>query len=753
MSSLSLYEHYHSVNSDKREVRQVTIVLHEDFQDHEILARTMARHLRKGPAPDRVVLFGMDSHAAFIQQALASNSAFRARLDVAWGAAAENHQCFAIVRKHGDVPYESFGLQLTFEEIHKEVQQAAAMTAQNIFSESGCLQVAPRGSHYSKTSKAHCDTFIRASNALVKSSHTLTIAYFLQPFVTQMAKRILVDTSAIASVVYAACHIAIRSGALSVMPIIDSFQSYSGLSDDDLEDVENTLFVISASTSGNLARAAFNRGVKRHQLMTLYLLSQDQADQDALCLLRKHSGNPHGLNLLQSWLETECKLCRTGSVPIQIGGDLFLTSLPETISVVLLKKHLPDDQRDIISLFAGHRAFRIHRRIGDRTAEISVDLESVFLNSEKDPLITIFNDEWQRLLRRYLPANVSHVVYPDYPYALTLAEGVNSFISQFVKPNFKVTSGGDLINSSTVPNGCAIVVTPCVDEPVELMGINRDLRSKIPGGTATYMFPILRAQSEAQAKTIVTNLTFGDRGAGTYSLHRMYEIYLPEDRDINPWERELACLKSLSDWLEEEGKEVPAQLVNRRSQLNSATVAGLTDNLFWPDSTGKSLSIRSNFVLLPTQDGKRQLDQADIFVVMSALLNNLRQLDGGSGLRSNQHQRKVLSPGNFLRFNDGVIQAAILRAARKGELNYAATENGKDSAAMADHILKMVDKAASEDGEALSEFVLAMATGILRLETRDREWVVKTIIDKDNTMPLIVALMARAIDSGVLPPN
>ncbi|MGV8867389.1 MAG: hypothetical protein ACOH2S_10735 [Janthinobacterium svalbardensis] len=752
MSSLSLYEHYCPGQSGIHGDRQVSIILHGTFNDHEILARSLARHLRANAAPARVVLFGLEKHSQFIAEALDRESAFKSRLEVTWGGAAETNPCFGIVQNLAqNAASRGIGREISQAEVLKELALAATMTAQSIFTQSGCLQHAPHGSHYSKTSKAHCNTFIRTSNALVQSQHTLTLAYFLQKFITQPAKRILIDTSAVASVIYAACHIAVQEGILDSMPIIDSFQSYEGMSDTDLEDVENTLFIISASTSGNLARKAFSKGVKKNQLITLYLLSEDQADQDALCLLQKLQGNPDGVELVGSWNSNECVLCHKGSTPIQIGGDLFLTSLPETASIILIKKHLPEEQRDIITRFAGLRVFRAHRRIGGRTAEISVDLDTAFNDPAVGPKIIEFREEWKRLLRRNLPANISHLVRSDYPFATTLGDGVKSFITGYLNSKINVLSGNQVMASAAVVNGCAIVLSPCVDDPVELMGINRDLRSKIPGGTAVYLFPFIRAKSVGQAKGIVTNLTFGDRGAGTYSLHRMYELYLPDDRAENSWDKELSCIKVLIDWLESIGEDVPDNLAARRKQLNSATAEGLTDALFWPDSAGKALAIRSNFVLLPTEDGQKALDQVDVFVVISALLNNLRETTAAENLRSSQYERKVLSPTNFLRFNDGVIQAALLRAARNGELNYASSNDVANSANMTDHILKMIDKAEFEDGEALTEFLLAIGLGTLRLEERDLNSVVHTITAKLEKMPRFVGILARALEAGKLP--
>lgn len=751
MSNLAIYDHFWADESQSHAQKQVTIILYGLFQDHEVLARSIASYLRVNAAPERVVIFGLEEHEVFLREALKNNSPFMARLNFSWGEGAESRVCTGIVYSHSTAVFREVANKLLVDAVKLEFNLASRMVSQAIFKESKCLQRAPRGSHFSKTSKAHCDTFIRASNTLITSRNTLALAYFLQPFVAQSAKRILVDTSAIASLAYAACHMAVRSGALAEMPIIDSFRSYEGLSDTDLEDMGNSLFIISASTSGNLARSAFSKGVERAKLITLFLLSEEQDDQNVLCQLRHDTLNPDGPELLESWSEVNCPLCKRGSTPIQIGGDLFLTALPQTVCVDIVKRHLPDEQRAVISRLSGHGVFRAHRHIGGNTSEISLDLQSAFVGATASPEILGFRAEWERLLRRFIPANVTHIVHPIYPYATELAQSISSFGLQFVKPNFILSTGADLASSSVAPNGCAVVTTPCLDDHIELMGINRDLRAKIPGGTALYLFPVIRASSESQAKGIIMNLTFGDRGANTYSLYQMHKIYLPENRSVDPWHKEIKCIKVIEDWLEENGDEIPEYLAKRKKLLNESSVEGLIDNLFWPDSSGKSLKIRSNFVLLPTDDGEKYLDQVDIFVVISALLNNLRQLDGPDSLNAVQYQKKVLSPKNFIRFNDGVIQAALLRAARGSELNYAASEDGKLSTELTNHVLEMIRGADSENGEALSEFMLAISVGALRLESDDNNRIVESILSAGDAAPPVVKLFAEALKAGIMP--
>jgi hypothetical protein len=84
-----------------------------------------------------------------------------------------------------------------------------------------------------------------------------------------------------------------------------------------------------------------------------------------------------------------------------------------------------------------------------------------------------------------------------------------------------------------------------------------------------------------------------------------------------------------------------------------------------------------------------------------------------------EHLRKVLSPRCFDRFNDGVIQASLLRAALLPELDYSIDENlSKEMYHVLDFIFRAKDVNA---GEAYREFLIALALGRLRLRVADME--------------------------------
>jgi len=112
----------------------------------------------------------------------------------------------------------------------------------------------------------------------------------------------------------------------------------------------------------------------------------------------------------------------------------------------------------------------------------------------------------------------------------------------------------------------------------------------------------------------------------------------------------------------------------------------------------------------------RDASQADVFTTIAAILENLRSGDRVAQARrltNTIYDRSVLSAETFTRYNDGVIQAAILRAAHPIELNYE--DAPTESRLVADLIEHMAELAAVPQGEALSEFLLALVLRRLKL--------------------------------------
>jgi hypothetical protein len=120
--------------------------------------------------------------------------------------------------------------------------------------------------------------------------------------------------------------------------------------------------------------------------------------------------------------------------------------------------------------------------------------------------------------------------------------------------------------------------------------------------------------------------------------------------------------------------------------------------------------------------------------MVAAGLQRARDKTGGDGkpledalcFQDNPIVDSVLDPDMFARYNDGVLQAALLRACEASELNYS-RDLGL-SRSMASIIEGVILGRHADSGEAVLEFVLAVWLGKVRLEESVRSQLEESIV-------------------------
>ena len=90
----------------------------------------------------------------------------------------------------------------------------------------------------------------------------------------------------------------------------------------------------------------------------------------------------------------------------------------------------------------------------------------------------------------------------------------------------------------------------------------------------------------------------------------------------------------------------------------------------------------------------------------------------------------MLDPENFSRFNDGVLQAALLRCAHPAELDYRGDHAASDF--MKAVILRALARATQEAGEGVLEFLLAIAQRRLQLSEAHRSEVMNAALARSR---------------------
>jgi hypothetical protein len=112
------------------------------------------------------------------------------------------------------------------------------------------------------------------------------------------------------------------------------------------------------------------------------------------------------------------------------------------------------------------------------------------------------------------------------------------------------------------------------------------------------------------------------------------------------------------------------------------------------------------------RDGRDDASQAEVFAAVSHMLHRSRfaNADTAAGRLSTRLPGFVLDPANFDRYNDPQIQAAMLRSAHPGELDYRSDEDG--SRAMTEVVLHSIANLEGEAGSVAAEFVIALLIGL-----------------------------------------
>lgn len=408
----------------------------------------------------------------------------------------------------------------------------------------------------------------------------------------------------------------------------------------------------------------------------------------------------------------------------------------------------------------GLGAFVAYRRGADgRIASLGLRVDPILnreLSEKNRAALSAKRDRWAELVRRSSSISTRHVVAGSYPGSQAIAEGVAEGIRGCLRENDRpaVVTPEQLRNSSPLASTSTIVVAACIDQAKELLSVSRTLRDVQENGSTSYLAVADMMGSKSERDRLRSNLTFGQHGPGTFSLHTLFCLPLDCHEEQPSWEAEVQELKRLMDWADDHELDLPDEVEQRIQYLQKAPSEGIVENLFWPAADGCALALRSDFTLV--QDARRDpsATQADLFAVMSLVLTALRHSpDIKRRLAHNAYERVVLSPHNFDRFNDGILQASLLRSARPQELAYGACDLSVSEQMLDVLIHALPDGDVPEKSEALMEFLIALLTCRMSLHPTHLEDFCQRVIQlvpKSDVRWLVASyLIDRAQKRGV----
>ena len=132
------------------------------------------------------------------------------------------------------------------------------------------------------------------------------------------------------------------------------------------------------------------------------------------------------------------------------------------------------------------------------------------------------------------------------------------------------------------------------------------------------------------------------------------------------------------------------------------------------------------------------MTQSDVYFTISNVINSLRNSDKNDrNLKQTVFVRNMIDPGNFSRFNDGIIQASILRAAHNDELAYSIDSDLSQE--MFSTFETLIQYHKDEQGEALIEFIYALATRKMTLKEIHLQKIIE-LVDKECDQEMFTCL-------------
>tara|TARA_R110002033_G_scaffold59560_5_gene109489 strand:+ start:3157 stop:5415 length:2259 start_codon:yes stop_codon:yes gene_type:complete len=594
--------------------------------------------------------------------------------------------------------------------------------------------------HFVFPSGKHSSKFLRTANVMVYKSQIDFIALnTLHLFGKLDFNNIYCDTLSINVVAYSMTKYLKRFYQDKEINI-ESFKSYDGLYNSQSVFYNKSIFLISASTSGGLINYIQRNHpeISSDEICTLYYMPIDKdspiVQERVLCNLVRSEKLDYGIPIYdQSKPNEDCIYCKNHSTPISIIGDSFNLDdpviYPRNISA---PKYISKSLKNFVEVFKHNNESGTSLKVSyseDSTSRKKYNLYIDYENIISDITNECFKSHKNKLdayIDQYVPASISHIVHLNDKGSLLLSEYINDRIQDFAKNEVTIINQSELKEDTvdTKSSGSILIVGSCISNGKNLLYLSRFFRN-YESIRLIYFIGINRVSDPKKYAELRTNIRYGLYGPENSSLVEIETINCDNSSSNTPWESELDYLQSVQQELDSPSTFIEDRIKVLRNFSDSSNRGG-SERIFYPSNDGNELEIRKNSAFFNDNKYYENVTQSDVYFTISCVLNNMRN-NKKDGLFQTSFVKNVLDPFVFNRFNDGIIQASLLRGARNEELNYSCSKRiSSDMLMLLKTFLKSVDE---YQGEAILEFLYALAIGKLRLA---KEHYNELIIELNN---------------------
>lgn len=574
-------------------------------------------------------------------------------------------------------------------------------------------------SYFVLPSGVYATHFIRIANIFKESQEINILSIFLLPFLKTNPDIIYCDTPTIFSLIYSCIlYKNLNNNGLPYNPRI-KFYSSNNVTRDDIDNAGNSLFIVSASINGSLPIKLNNIGIDWSKIVVLFCFDKNTIHSYSIVNKQK-SENILSADFISLKPELFKKKFPNRTFEIKFKDEQFIPSAPTVSKILLTQADAPDNLSELMSNYLDYNfisCYKGQNSLG-KTRDLYIDISKLYRSIDNADL-NHFESKTKQLLINQLPINITSIIYVDDDESKFIADKIKEYYKDEHKIEVESVSYRNLkLEEKLTKPSCYLICSSCISNGKKIAEVSRKLRSQ-EYSQIIYFNGFVRCVDEPAYKNLMSNIKYGKYSFTTYSFITIDKILLPnEDSDTITWEFEKELLNNLLNGFNELDtddlitEETKLFFQKRYDELNSNT--GLVDNVFLNKRDGTRLFLNKNFAFFKfTKWEPREIQQSKVYFSILSVLHNFRIK---SNIKQTIYERFILDPENFNRFNDGIIQASILRVATNKELNYEI--DIKSSAAISSIIISSIEDSDDKD-TAPYEFLMAICIGKLTLYKLD----------------------------------
>lgn len=610
----------------------------------------------------------------------------------------------------------------------------------NIFKKHDTIIKASHQSFFNLPSGNLATHFIRIANVFTDSEETNILSIFLLKHFNNNPEIIYCDTPSIFPLIYS-CILIKNIGGQCYNPKVKSYSSYT-VNRDDIENTSNALFVISTSINGSLPLRLNEIGIDWSKITVLFNFD-NSGSQKYKTVSKLLSSELLGNGFYSLKPKDFKQKFPDRTFEIRFDNGQFIPSSP-LVNYILVNKNDADKSLsefmenykdyDFIKCYSGKNS---RNKLRDLYFDVSKLLRS-FDQSKPN----YFEAKTNKLLINQLPINLVSIIYVDKEESEYLAKKIQAYYLKEHKKNIDIIFFRDLkLEKALTKPSSYLVCSSCISDGKKVSNVSRILRSQ-ENSQILYFNGFLRCKDEDAFKNIKNAIQYGKYGFSTYNFITIDKIFLPnEDSDTVSWETEKEFLNGLLGLNSYSTDRVMNKTTRKyfQSRLNNLNNnQGLSNNVFLPKNNYQPLQLNKNFAFFEFSNWEpKDIQQSKVYFTMVSVIHRIRV---NKNISQTVFERFLLSPENFNRYNDGIIQAALLRGANIKELNYQIDSNA--SRQINSIICGSIDETQNTDS-APYEFLMALCIGKLTLCKIDLDNICKKYLNHpDNIIKTFVKVIS-----------